>query len=297
MNVVCFCTVATTSVFVCLLRCSAYFWLLGAFPIVRYCHYKSMESPLEKVELEADVYMACLQHAFTTENFEVMGLLIGNLEHGTANISALINLRRLDKKKDRVEISPEQLLKAATEAERLTAELQRPMRVLGWYHSHPHITVVPSHVDVCTQASYQMMERGFVGLIFSVFNEAKDTKEQEVQLICFQSKGREDFVEIPLEIIGTTEISDRCLRTMTDVPRILVQEEEDTAESCKGHPDILASIHNDAVRTRALIHITDTITKPLIQALETRIEMNKIRAGLLRNRLEEMRQIYSEQCL
>jgi len=50
-------------------------------------------------------------------------------------------LRRLDKKKDRVEISSEQLLKAATEAERLTMELNRPMRVLGWYHSHPHITV------------------------------------------------------------------------------------------------------------------------------------------------------------
>lgn len=33
---------------------------------------------------------------------------------------------------------------------------------------------------------------------------------------------------------------------MTDVPRILVQEEEDVAESCKNHPDILASIHNDA---------------------------------------------------
>lgn len=23
---------------------------------------------------------------------------------------------------------------------------QRPMRVIGWYHSHPHITVWPSHV-------------------------------------------------------------------------------------------------------------------------------------------------------
>jgi len=57
-------------------------------------------------------------------------------------------LRRLDKKKDRVEISSEQLLKAATEAERLTMELNRPMRVLGWYHSHPHITVCPSHVGM-----------------------------------------------------------------------------------------------------------------------------------------------------
>lgn len=124
------------------------------------------EVPLEKVELQADVYMVCLQHALSTENFEVMGLLIGNvstrntslpsfasnpvamiqLSEGVANISAVKILRRSDKKKDRVEISSEQLLKAAAEAERLEIELDRPMRVLGWYHSHPHITVWPSHV-------------------------------------------------------------------------------------------------------------------------------------------------------
>jgi len=246
-----------------------------------------MQRPLEKVELQADVYMACLQHAFSTENFEVMGLLIGDLKDGISNISALINLRRLDKKKDRVEISPEQLLKAATEAERLTVELNRPMRVLGWYHSHPHITVCPSHVDVRTQANYQMMDKGFVGLIFSVFSELKDTKEQEVQLTCFQSDDGE-VVEIPLEIIPTPEISDRCLTTMTDVAKILIQEEEDTAESWKDHPDILASIHNDAVRTQALIHITDKITKPLIQTLESRIESNRLRAAHLRRTLTIM---------
>lgn len=33
---------------------------------------------------------------------------------------------------------------------------------------------------------------------------------------------------------------------MTDLSKILVQEEEDMAEACKDHPDILASIHNDA---------------------------------------------------
>lgn len=36
-------------------------------------------TPLQKVELQADVYMVCLQHALSTENFEVMGLLIGNV--------------------------------------------------------------------------------------------------------------------------------------------------------------------------------------------------------------------------
>ncbi len=41
------------------------------------------------------------------------------------------------------------------------------------YHSHPHITVLPSHVDVRTQASYQLLDRNFVGLIISAFNEAR----------------------------------------------------------------------------------------------------------------------------
>ncbi|EFN87978.1 BRCA1/BRCA2-containing complex subunit 3 [Harpegnathos saltator] len=214
-------------------------------------------TPLQKVELQADVYMVCLQHALSTENFEVMGLLIGNFAHGVAKISAVIILRRLDKKKDRVEISSEQLLKAAIEAERLTAELNRPMRVLGWYHSHPHITVWPSHVDVRTQATYQTMDHSFVGLIFSVFSESKDSK------------------------------------TMTDLSKILVQEEEDMAETCKDHPDVLATIHNNAVRTRALIHITDIITKPLIQTFEKRIALNKLRAAHLRSKLEELRKMYN----
>lgn len=55
-------------------------------------------------------------------------------------------LRRLDKKPDRVEISEEQLVQATMRAEALAAEVNRPLRVVGWYHSHPHITVWPSHV-------------------------------------------------------------------------------------------------------------------------------------------------------
>lgn len=55
-------------------------------------------------------------------------------------------LRRSDKRSDRVEISPEQLTAAAIEAESLGARFQRNIQVLGWYHSHPHITVWPSHV-------------------------------------------------------------------------------------------------------------------------------------------------------
>ncbi|KAL6539141.1 hypothetical protein OROGR_011790 [Orobanche gracilis] len=59
-------------------------------------------------------------------------------------------------------------------------------RVIGWYHSHPHITVLPSHVDVRTQAMYQLLDPGFVGLIFSCFSEDAQ-KVGRIQIIAFQS--------------------------------------------------------------------------------------------------------------
>lgn len=52
---------------------------------------------------------------------------------------------------DRVECSGAQMAEVAQQAERITAETGRTTRVVGWYHSHPHITVLPSHIDVNTQ--------------------------------------------------------------------------------------------------------------------------------------------------
>ena len=43
--------------------------------------------------------------------------------------------------------------------QRLAAELQRPIQVLGWYHSHPHITVWPSHVGKCIYQVYRNRHR------------------------------------------------------------------------------------------------------------------------------------------
>ena len=97
------------------------------------------------------------------------------------------------------------MARCSAEAERFSMTTGVLTRIIGWYHSHPHITVHPSHVDVrtqvstptsqaklptpaavhdechgrvlssslcfCRQANYQMMDSGFVGLIFSTFNE------------------------------------------------------------------------------------------------------------------------------
>lgn len=72
-----------------------------------------------------------------------------------------------------MEASPEQLASAMATAEELSEGGGPKARVIGWYHSHPHITVLPSHVDVRTQASYQMLDEGFVGIIISAFNRVR----------------------------------------------------------------------------------------------------------------------------
>ncbi|GMP69278.1 hypothetical protein CsSME_00028599 [Camellia sinensis var. sinensis] len=68
----------------------------------------------------------------------------------------------------------------------MTSATGRTTRVIGWYHSHPHITVLPSHVDVRTQAMYQLLDSGFIGLIFSCFSEDVH-KVGRIQVIAFQS--------------------------------------------------------------------------------------------------------------
>jgi BRCA1/BRCA2-containing complex subunit 3 len=72
-------------------------------------------SPI-KVRLSEDVYRACLSHALSTENEEIMGLLIGDIAGGdvddkdedtSCKVVSIVQLRilqRLDKRKDRVEI-------------------------------------------------------------------------------------------------------------------------------------------------------------------------------------------------
>lgn len=88
---------------------------------------------------------------------------------------------------DRVETSPEQMAAATALADQLTHSTGVRTRTIGWFHSHPHITVLPSHVDVHTQAMYQLLEPGFVGLIFSVFNRDAATKAHSVSATAFQS--------------------------------------------------------------------------------------------------------------
>ncbi|PWA64207.1 hypothetical protein CTI12_AA346050 [Artemisia annua] len=146
---------------------------------------------LTNVKMSEDVWLTCVTHALTTETEEIMGLLLGDIQQSkngsvTALIWGALPQPRSDRQKDRVETNPEQLTAASVQAEKMTVETGITTRVIGWYHSHPHITVLPSHVDVRTQAMYQLLDSGFIGLIFSCFNEDQ-YKVGRIQVTAFQS--------------------------------------------------------------------------------------------------------------
>ncbi|NXW75301.1 BRCC3 deubiquitinase, partial [Hirundo rustica] len=322
---------------------------------------------VQAVHLEADAFLVCLNHALSTEKEEVMGLCIGEVppaegrprggagggaayagcdrrhrawnEPGSplvdtsriVHIHSVIILRRSDKRKDRVEISPEQLSAASTEAEisfsrqqQLAEMTGRPMRVVGWYHSHPHITVWPSHVDVRTQAMYQMMDQGFVGLIFSCFIEDKNTKvgnlkmaanppgaqielsglhltvkiqDKYVGIECFPlpvSSGmcsqKYERIEIPIHVVPHETIGKVCLESAVELPKILCQEEQDAYRRIHSltHLDSVTKIHNGSVFTKNLCSQMSAISGPLLQWLEDRLEQNKQRVQELQQEKEQL---------
>jgi len=121
-----------------------------------------------------------------------MGLLLGDTHTGrdgglAVRVWAAVPQVRHDRRRDRVESSPEQIAQSAQIAENMSQASGVPTRVVGWYHSHPHITVHPSHVDLRTQKMYQGMDEGFLGLILSVFQEEVASRLGKVQMTAFQT--------------------------------------------------------------------------------------------------------------
>ncbi|XP_053625693.1 lys-63-specific deubiquitinase BRCC36-like isoform X1 [Plodia interpunctella] len=252
---------------------------------------------LEKVLLSTDVALVCVQHALSTEKEEIMGLLIGEVHNNGALVSIVssVILRRLDKKPDRVEISEEQLVQATLRAEELAAEVDRPLRVVGWYHSHPHITVWPSHVDLATQSMYQRMDSSFVGIIFAVFLTEQSTKAPSVQITCFQSINGSNQTrrEIDMEIRNSSNaLLSNNFQILTQLPAILKEEEDEAYSNEVGQnyleEDIINKQHNAAVRTIAIGHIVEKMSRPMLEGLVARNAVNNVRLKALKKHHQDL---------
>ncbi|MBA0694298.1 hypothetical protein Goari_004609, partial [Gossypium aridum] len=96
------------------------------------------------------------------------------------NVTALIwgasPQSRSDRRKDRVETNPEQLAAASAQAD------------------------ISLNLYVRTQAMYQLLDSGFIGLIFSCFSEDTN-KVGRIQVIAFQSSdGKQNHVTGPIAL-------------------------------------------------------------------------------------------------
>ncbi|KAI7854938.1 JAB1/Mov34/MPN/PAD-1 ubiquitin protease-domain-containing protein [Circinella umbellata] len=248
---------------------------------------------LMKVQISTSVYHIILAHALSTEKEEIIGMLIGEWQglrntnpfmtnRAIASVEGVSLLTRSDKRKDRVEIAPEQLHLAALEAEQVSKRLNRKMCVIGWYHSHPHITVFPSHVDLRTQLSQQYLDSHFFGIIISCFDSSSD-HIQRVQITCFQaeqtSDGTVSRVNVPIEIIPSYTMSSVMRETFLDLPKRMFEEHNKEYEAATSKriqysdqrnvtSDIMTELYNTGVYGQSITHLVDNVICPATQILE-----------------------------
>eukprot|EP00198_Chlamydomonas_reinhardtii_P012677 XP_001702014.1 predicted protein [Chlamydomonas reinhardtii] len=261
---------------------------------------------LERVEVTNEVLLAVLAHAHSTESEEVMGLLLGDVTDpvrgggAVCRISLAFPQIRTDRRKDRVETSPEQMARCSAHAERLSRETGSRVRVVGWYHSHPHITVLPSHVDVRTQAMYQLLDPGFVGLIVSAFNRDAATEAATVQLTAFQALPDVDpqaaggliRKEVRLAVTPAATPLERSFSDVLVVQRMLLMEENEvykkalasalaasSRSSAVGSgafptPE-LVEVHHAGVYQAHMARLVQTALHPSLAALEALVAQQR----------------------
>ena len=240
---------------------------------------------LSRVIVSPDALYTCLSHALSTEHQEIMGLLLGTLINNDteAFVQRSMVLSRKDKKKDRVEVSYADLGLASTVAEDLS------LRVVGWYHSHPHITVLPSHVDVKTQGQYQALGN-FLGLIFSVFDRG------QLEMCAFQSRqgrnGDWERVEVPVivrkshgSINHVLQSEKRLLESLVAMQLVLMNEDKETLKINLSH-HAHDSSHLNITRTlsvyqSSIFRLLDLQVCPLLMAMKSKISTLQYERNLL----------------
>ncbi|KAL1230191.1 Diacylglycerol kinase epsilon [Trichinella pseudospiralis] len=251
----------------------------------------SRMSKVNRVYLSSEAYLVCLIHAYTNEREEVMGLLIGytDEETGCCYVTNTVQLKRLVKRRDRVEMTPETLSEAITYADNLNAMndsldesvRKKPVRVIGWYHSHPHITVYPSGVDNHTQCEYQnALDPMWIGIIFSVYNTDERSGIGRLNYLAFQSF-EDGYHSVPVMIVPKLEpaVDSTVIERIGALTELCFAEESDAFEKAVQsfnvddnlqHMKCLAHAHNAAAYTTNVCSTIRGFVHPLLAYLTDR---------------------------
>jgi BRCA1/BRCA2-containing complex subunit 3 len=240
------------------------------------------------VRITVEAYSACLSHALVTDSEEVMGLLLGNIKHDPEigqiiNIISTICLTRKCKAKDRVEFDEIQIAKASEIADSLASEHNIEVNVVGWYHSHPKITIPPSSVDLATQFA-QQYQGPFVGLIISCFhNDSSNTNK--INLIAFQTKN-ENGINAPLfididfiyenDLISNLQANVcNSAQTFSNILKNLLSEEDEQFKKDSSNiekDDYLNNLIISGCRQSLLAKVIQNVSTPHSMAISSEIE-------------------------
>ncbi|KAJ3372987.1 BRCA1 BRCA2-containing complex, subunit 3 [Kappamyces sp. JEL0680] len=198
-----------------------------------------------------------------------------------AHVKATFLLARKEKKKDRVEIDSQLLSLAMEEAE------SRGLTVIGWIHSHPKITILPSHVDLATQLNFQSFDQTFFGLIYGCFHENQNSS-QRLQLLCFQSRvdaetGANEKVDIPLQIVPGEPPSASML---LQVPKTYIKEELLSQQELAQNVPVTKELVDRKLFTGTNTHPGDETLSSLsnsspVELLSSALRLAKIKASLV----------------
>lgn len=241
---------------------------------------------MQRVVLSREVAWACLSHALTTEHQEIMGLLLGYQYQSQLFITRSLVLSRKDRQKDRVEVGDELLASSSAVAEALSEIDGHNETIVGWYHSHPHITVMPSHVDVKTQGIYQQLDSSFIGLIFSVFDGGR------FDVCAFQSKlvNGNDWTRIEVPLVFSYGLSKPLkIESVVSCQLGVLNEESEIASSFMARAGLsqLRKCRVSALHKCSLFRLMDQQLLPTLLALRSKRLSLELRLRKLRKEEEE----------
>lgn len=102
-----------------------------------------------------------------------------------------------------------------------------------------------------------MLDKNFIGIIVSVFNQNKQTLTDSIEVIAFQSDEKtvnKGFIQIPIEICVSDEVFiEKNLQTLYKIPQILVQEEENAYKAhMSGNENLLCLMSNIGSKLKIL---------------------------------------------
>jgi len=240
---------------------------------------------VSEVRVSTEVMEVCWVHALSNEKQEIMGMLIGDVQGKVVNIRSLKVGKRSTKESLRVEVDSNELIEAMEVASALKNSDGNELRVIGWYHSHPHVTVLPSHVDIRTQAGYQTMDNQFVGLIFSVFWSDKANKTDQREVVAFQSgdlkdDGSRPMIQLPIVIDSTLSRINKPVfvsvyTAKSDTFNKLAEEEIEEYNKHKSSSiqDKVTEMHNEAQLAIRLANIHKFMIEPICKELDFKLKI------------------------